>query len=54
MTLTPQEPTPQADLERLFTMTEEMLHEASFFRYNPEFVMRTLRDLVYPCPACPR
>ncbi len=45
--LTPQEPTPQVDLERLFTMTEEMLHEASFFRYNPEFVMRTLRDLVY-------
>ncbi len=45
--LTPQEPTPQVDLERLFSMTEEMLHEASFFRYNPEFVMRTLRDLTF-------
>jgi tRNA/rRNA methyltransferase len=45
--LTPHEPTTQADLERLFSMTEEMLHEANYFRYNPEFVMRTLRDLVF-------
>ena len=45
--LAPKDPTPQADLQRLFTMAEEMLHEASFFRYNPEFVMRTLRDLVF-------
>lgn len=51
--LTPQDATSQADLQRLFEMTETMLHQASFFRYNPEFVMRTLRDLVFRAQPAP-
>ena len=51
--LTHQEHTPQADLNRLYTMTEAMLTEASYFRYNPEFVMRTLRDLVFRAQPAP-
>lgn len=37
----------QADLERLFLATESALHAAGFFRYNPEVVMRTLRQIAY-------
>lgn len=51
--LVPQEATAQADLQRLFAMAEEMLHQASFFRYNPEFVMRTLRDLAFRAQPAP-
>ena len=51
--LMPQDATSQADLQRLFEMTEAMLHQASFFRYNPEFVMRTLRDLVFRAQPAP-
>jgi TrmH family RNA methyltransferase len=38
---------PQAELQRLFEMSEEMLHRASFFRYNPTFVLRKVRDLIF-------
>ena len=37
----------QADLERLFARTEAALHVAGFFRYNPEVVMRSLRQIAY-------
>lgn len=37
----------QADLERLFLVTESTLRAAGFFRYNPEVVMRTLRQIAY-------
>lgn len=37
----------QVELERLFLATESALHGAGFFRYNPEVVMRSLRQIAY-------
>ncbi|MEZ4681224.1 MAG: RNA methyltransferase [Caldilineaceae bacterium] len=37
----------QAELERLFQLSEEALTAIDFFRYNPTAVMRTLRQLAY-------
>jgi tRNA/rRNA methyltransferase len=46
-------PTPQADLERLFMLSEEALSGIGFFRYNPAPVMRTLRQIVYRASLSP-
>lgn len=51
--LSEQPGTPQGELQRLFDMTEEMLNRASFFRYNPVFVMRTVRDLTFRAQPAP-
>ncbi|MCS6826846.1 MAG: TrmJ/YjtD family RNA methyltransferase [Caldilinea sp.] len=37
----------QAELERLFSLSEEALHAIDFFKYNPAAVMRTLRQIAY-------
>lgn len=37
----------QADLERLFGATEAALLASGFFRYNPDVVMRALRQIAY-------
>lgn len=37
----------QAHLERLFAASEEALHAIDFFRYNPNAVMHTLRQIAY-------
>ena len=34
-------------LEQLFTLGEEALAGIGFFKYNPQAVMRTLRQLAY-------
>jgi TrmH family RNA methyltransferase len=38
---------PQGMLEQLFTLGEEALAGIGFFKYNPQAVMRTLRQLAY-------
>jgi tRNA/rRNA methyltransferase len=45
---------PQATLEQLFTLGEEALAAISFFKYNPEAVMRTLRQLTYRAELQPQ
>lgn len=40
-------PASQADLERIFLWSEALLTNIGFFRYNPDSVMRTLRQLTY-------
>ena len=48
----PQQAT-QAELDRLFALTEEVLGAADFFRYNPAMVMRTLRQLTFRAAPSP-
>ena len=50
--LSPAEPSPdpvatQAELEQLFNLSEEALTTLDFFRYSPEVVIRTLRQMTY-------
>jgi TrmH family RNA methyltransferase len=45
--------TSQADLERLFDLSEAALAGIGFFRYNPAPVMRTLRQIVYRASLSP-
>ncbi|MCB0108188.1 MAG: hypothetical protein KDE53_19840, partial [Caldilineaceae bacterium] len=50
--LSPAEPSPdpvatQAELEQLFNLSEEALTILDFFRYSPEVVIRTLRQMTY-------
>jgi TrmH family RNA methyltransferase len=40
-------PAPQAELTQLFDLTEEVLTAINYFRYNPETVMRSLRQIAY-------
>ena len=40
-------PASQAELERLFRLSEEALRAIDFFKYNPAAVMRTLRQIAY-------
>lgn len=40
-------PASHAALERVFTLTREVLGEIGFFKYNPEAVMHSLRRIVY-------
>ena len=40
-------PARQAELARLFALTEELLHAVDYFRYSPETVMRDLRAIIY-------
>jgi TrmH family RNA methyltransferase len=40
-------PASQAELSRLFDLTEALLHDVDYFRYSPETVMRDLRNIVY-------
>jgi tRNA C32,U32 (ribose-2'-O)-methylase TrmJ len=37
----------QRELEQLFRLGEEALSALGFFKYKPEAVMRTLRQVVY-------
>ncbi|MCB0189896.1 MAG: hypothetical protein KDE31_36745 [Caldilineaceae bacterium] len=37
----------QAELEQLFQLSEEVLTRIGFFRYNPDAVLRTLRQITY-------
>ena len=41
------QPATQAQLERLFDLTEESLAAIGFFKYNPAAVMHTLRQVAY-------
>ena len=50
--LSSSEPSPdplatQAELEQLFNLSEEALTTLDFFRYSPEVVIRTLRQMTY-------
>ncbi|MCB9139477.1 MAG: rRNA methyltransferase [Caldilineaceae bacterium] len=40
-------PARQVELEQLFRLTEALLHDVDYFRYSPETVMRSLRNLAY-------
>lgn len=40
-------PATHAELEALYELSEERLHDLDFFRYNPATVMRTLRQIGY-------
>lgn len=42
-----EEPATQAELERLFQLSEETLTAIDFFRYNPARAMRKLRQIAY-------
>lgn len=45
---------PQAQLAQLFTLSEEALEAIGFFKYNPQAVMRTLRQLAYRAELRPQ
>jgi TrmH family RNA methyltransferase len=45
---------PQAMLEQLFFLIEEALASIGFFKYNPQAVMRTLRQLVFRAELQPQ
>ena len=44
----------QAQLEQLFTLGEQALSEIGFFKYRPQAVMRTLRQLAYRAELQPQ
>jgi tRNA C32,U32 (ribose-2'-O)-methylase TrmJ len=47
-------PATHALLEQLFTVGEEALEAIDFFKYNPQAVMRTLRQLAYRAEVQPQ
>lgn len=50
----PPQSVPQAMLEQLFSLGEEALAAIGFFKYNPQAVMRTLRQLAYRAELQPQ
>ena len=47
-------PVAQAQLEQMFALWEQALATINFFKYNPEAVMRTLRQLAFRADLQPR
>ena len=45
---------PQGQLEQMFTLGEQALAAIGFFKYNPQTVMRTLRQLAYRAELQPQ
>jgi tRNA/rRNA methyltransferase len=43
----------QADLTRLFALVEQALSAVGFFKYNPQMVMRSLRQMAYRAELTP-
>lgn len=43
----------QADLTRLFALVEQALSAVRFFKYNPQMVMRSLRQMAYRAELTP-
>lgn len=44
---------PQADLARLFALAEQALSAIGFFKYNPQSVLRSLRQMAYRAELTP-
>lgn len=53
-TTSPTTPVTQAQLEQLFTLGEQALAAISFFKYSPQVVMRTLRQVAYRAELQPQ
>ncbi len=45
---------PQGQLEQLFALGEQALAAIGFFKYSPQTVMRTLRQLAYRAALQPQ